>query len=223
MDIKLYFAEKGCGEPLILLHGNGEDGTYFKNQIEYFSKSYRVIAIDTRGHGKSPRGTAPFNLSQFADDLYDFMNEENIDSANLLGFSDGGNIAIIFALRYPERVKKLILNGANLYTGGVKATVQIPVVIGYKIASFFKSEKAKRKSEILRLMVSDIGVKAEELSKIKIQTLVIVGKNDMIKESHTRLIFEALPNAQLAIIEGDHFIAAKNPDMFNKKVNEFLK
>lgn len=59
MDIRLYYEKAGDGEPLILLHGNGEDGTYFKHQMEYFSKDYRVIAIDTRGHGKSPRGEKP--------------------------------------------------------------------------------------------------------------------------------------------------------------------
>lgn len=55
MDIALYYQEKGDKEPLILLHGNGQDGSYFKNQIEYFSDRYRVIALDTRGHGKSPK------------------------------------------------------------------------------------------------------------------------------------------------------------------------
>lgn len=75
MDIDLYYQEKGNKDktPLILLHGNGEDGSYFKNQIDYFSDKYRVIALDTRGHGKSPRGTEPFTIEQFSCDLYDFM------------------------------------------------------------------------------------------------------------------------------------------------------
>lgn len=130
MDIQLHYLEKGKGEPLILLHGNGEDGTYFTNQMEYFSKLYRVLAIDTRGHGKSPRGIAPFTIRQFAKDLHDFMDKMAIEKANILGFSDGGNIALVFAINYPERVNRLILNGANLNTKGVKASVQIPIVIG---------------------------------------------------------------------------------------------
>lgn len=63
MDIRLYYREKGSGEPLILLHGNGEDGSYFESQIEHLSGKYRVIALDTRGHGRSPRGTAPFTIA----------------------------------------------------------------------------------------------------------------------------------------------------------------
>ena len=86
MDIKLNYEEKGSGDVLILLHGNGEDHSNFVAQIEYFSKQYRVIALDTRGHGLSPRGEKPFTISQFADDLYDFMKELGIARANILGF-----------------------------------------------------------------------------------------------------------------------------------------
>lgn len=69
MNINLYYQEKGKGEVLVLLHGNSDNSNYFVNQIEYFKNQYRVIAIDTRGHGKSPRGDMPFTISQFADDL----------------------------------------------------------------------------------------------------------------------------------------------------------
>ena len=60
MDIRLHWEEKGEGKPLILLHGNGEDGSYFKHQMEEFSPDYRVIALDTRGHGKVPGERLPF-------------------------------------------------------------------------------------------------------------------------------------------------------------------
>lgn len=222
---QLYYKEKGQGEPLILLHGNGENHEYFRNQTEYFSKSYRVIALDTRGHGKSPRGDEPFTIRQFAEDLREFMDEKKIEKAILLGFSDGGNIALIFALRYPQRVSRLILNGANLYGAGVRPSVQIPIILGYHIARLFAghSLKARRNAEMLRLMVKDPDIKPEELKAVAIKTLVIVGTKDMIKAQHTALIKENLPNASLRIISGDHFIAAKNPKKFNQAVEEFLK
>lgn len=222
---QLYYKEKGQGEPLILLHGNGENHEYFRNQTEYFSKSYRVIALDTRGHGKSPRGDEPFTIRQFAEDLREFMDEKKIEKAILLGFSDGGNIALIFALRYPQRVSRLILNGANLYGSGVRPSVQIPIILGYHIARLFAghSLKARRNAEMLRLMVKDPDIKPEELKAVAIKTLVIVGTKDMIKAQHTALIKENLPNASLRILSGDHFIAAKNPKKFNQAVEEFLK
>ena len=110
MDIELFYEEMGSGEPLILLHGNGEDHTIFNKIADYFSGKYRVISIDTRGHGESPMGEEPFSLYQFAEDLNDFMDEHNIEKANILGFSDGGNIALIFASEYPEKVSKLRAN-----------------------------------------------------------------------------------------------------------------
>lgn len=224
MNTELYYTEKGEGYPLILLHGNGENGEYFARQIEFFSEFYRVIAVDTRGHGKSPRGTASFTISQFADDLKLFMDRLKIEKAHILGFSDGGNIAAVFVMRYPERVDRLILNGANLYSAGVKPTVQIPIILGYHIASLFakKNPKARANAEMLGLMVNCPNLTAEDLVKIKSRTLVIAGSNDMIKDKHTRLIHENIADSQLVILEGDHFIAQKCHEKFNKAVYEFL-
>ena len=99
MDISLFHMEQGSGFPLLLLHGNGEDHNYFEHQVAYFSKLFRVVAVDTRGHGQSPRGTAPFTIGQFADDLLYFMDMHGIEKAHLLGFSDGGNIALDFVMK----------------------------------------------------------------------------------------------------------------------------
>lgn len=223
--MKHYYIEKGTGKPLILLHGNGEDHEYFVHQIEYFSKSYRVLAIDTRGHGKSERGTAPFTIRQFAEDLYGFMQEHGIRKAHILGFSDGGNIALVFALHHPECVDKLILNGANLYSGGVKPTIQIPIILGYHIAKAFskKSTAAKQNAELLGLMVNDPALTLEEISGISAKTLVIAGTKDMIKQSHTELIAENIPDAELVFVPGDHFIANKQAEAFNRAVEKFLE
>ena len=220
-----YYIEKGIGEPLILLHGNGEDCSYFAHQIDAFAAHFHVIAIDTRGHGQTPRGKAPFTIRQFADDLLVFMDEHHIEKTHLLGFSDGGNIAMVFALKYPERVGKLILNGANLNASGVKRKIQIPIEIGYRIAKLFagRSRKAKKNAEMLGLMVNDPNVKVEELSRIQNKTLVIAGDNDMIKDQHTRLIAQSIPGAELCILQGNHFIANKNPQSFNEAVLRFLR
>lgn len=225
MDIVLYHQEKGDKEPFILLHGNGEDGSYFKNQIDYFCGMYRVIALDTRGHGRSPRGTALFTIEQFSQDLYDFMTGLEISSAVILGFSDGANIAMRFAMKYPGKVKALILNGGNLNPKGVKRTTQIPIEIGYKIARRFasRSPSAKKNAEMLGLMVNEPNIELNELSKITAPMLVICGKRDMIKESHTKEIAENIPNARLSIIKGDHFIANKRYVTFNKEVEGFLR
>jgi len=225
MDITHYFIEEGSGEPLILLHGNGGNCSYFSKQMSEFAATYHVYAIDTRGHGKTDRGEAPFTIRQFADDLLGFMDSHSIDKANILGFSDGANIAMVFAINYPTRVHRLILNGGNLNDKGVKRSVQIPIEIGYKIASTFadKKPKAKANAEMLNLMVNEPNIAVENLAKIQASTLVIAGTSDVIKEEHTRLIAENIPNAELKIIKGGHFIANKSSAEFNKIVLEFLK
>lgn len=225
MDIEHFYIEKGGGEALILLHGNGENCDYFQGQMDEFARYYHVYAIDTRGHGKTPRGHAPFTIRQFADDLLSFMDSHHIAKAHLLGFSDGGNIAMIFALKYPDRVDRLILNGANLDAKGVKSSVQIPIEMGYRIARLFakKRESARLNAEMLGLMVNDPNVLPAELAGIRAKTLVIAGTRDMIKEKHTRLIARSIPDAQLVFIQGNHFIANKCPQEFNQAVLEFLR
>ena len=225
MDISLYYQERGKGQPFILLHGNGENGSYFNHQIEYFSDKFRMIAIDTRGQGKSPRGTAPFTIGQFAEDLNELMVMMKISKAIVLGFSDGANIALKFALRHPDKVMALILNGGNLNAKGVKRTVQIPIELGYKLTKMFanKSETAKHNMELLGLMVNEPNIKPDELRSIQVPTLVIAGTKDMIKRTHTEEIAENISNAKLSIIHGNHFIANKEADRFNKEVELFLE
>ncbi len=225
MNIKNYYKESGEGFPLILLHGNGENHEYFIHQIAEFSKTHRVLALDTRGHGKTPRGDAPFTIAQFAEDLKVFMEKREIKKADILGFSDGGNIAMVFAMKYPDCVRNLILNGANLDGKGVKASVQIPIILGYRLAGLFasKSPRACHNAELLGLMVHDPNVKPKDLRKIRARTLVIAGTKDMIKRSHTELIAHNITGAELVFLEGDHFIANKRPEAFNEVVERFLQ
>lgn len=224
MDISLFYEARGTGFPLILLHGNGEDHHYFAAQLDYFSEHYRVIALDTRGHGQSPRGDGEFSIRRFAQDLYDFMRAQRISRAHLLGFSDGGNIALDFALKHPEMVETLILNGANLNPGGVRRSVQLPIEIGCRIVRLFaeRSPKARANAEMLGLMVNEPHIAPEALRALNMPVLVIAGTKDMIRRSHTELIARSLPHSELSILNGTHFIAHESPAEFNRAVETFL-
>lgn len=225
MDIKLHYEEQGTGFPLVLLHGNGGDHTYFEHQMVPFSAHYRVIAVDTRGHGGSPRGEAPFTLEQFAQDLKDFLDDCGIQRCHLLGFSDGGNIALLFALRHPEYIDKLILNGANLDPSGVKRATQLPIELNWaslKVRSRF-DPKVQPKLEQMELMVHQPHVSLLELRKLRMPTLVVAGDRDMIKEAHTRAISASIPTSRMVILPGSHFLARENWKAFNALVLEFLE
>ncbi len=225
MDFIPYYEEAGTGDALILLHGNGEDHTYFTHQIAFFSKKYRVIALDTRGHGNSLRGAGPFTLSRFADDLKAFMDARGLKNAILLGFSDGGNIALLFALRYPARVRSLIISGANLDPKGICFAAQLPVALGYAaawIAALF-TPKARPKKEMLGLMVWEPHIDPKQLRLIRQPVLVLAGTRDLVRIGHTRLIARSLPNSNLVLIPGNHFVARENPVKFNDAVAQFLE
>ena len=146
------------------------------------------------------------------------MTERDIVSAIILGFSDGANIAMTFAMEHPEMVKALILNGGNLNPEGIKRSTQIPIELGYKIAKRFakKSQGAKKNAEMLGLMVNEPNIEPTELS------LVICGTSDMVKDAHTKEIAGSIKNAKLTLIKGNHFIASKRPEEFNRAVDEFL-
>ncbi len=224
-DINLYYQISGSGEPLILLHGNGEDSFIFEKQIEYFSKKYQVIAIDTRAHGQTERGAKPFTFDTFADDVIGLMDSLQIEKAHILGFSDGGNTALHIALKYPQRIKSLILVGANLFLSGMKFTIRTIISLNYLwlcVSSLFNQE-IKQKKEIWSLMVFQPQLSFRQISAIQNPTLILVGEHDMIKESHSRKMAAAMPNAQLQILsDANHFLLFEQTERANGLIDNFL-
>jgi len=224
MDVKLNFIEAGEGFPLVLLHGNGEDYTYFKHQLEPFSRHYRVIIVETRGHGQSPRGNAPFTLEQFAWDLKEFLDEQGIEKCHLLGFSDGGNIALEFVLRWPWYVDKLIVNGANLFPEGLVQWLQeenwqrLEQLSGRGL----DDPDVRAEWEMVDLMASQPHIDPSALAGLTMPTLVVAGEDDVIQREHTQLIADSIPGSRLEILPTDHFVAKHCWQMFNPLILNFL-
>lgn len=219
MDIELSCDEKGEGKYLILLHGNGEDKSMLFRQLDFFSRYYRTIALDTRGHGLSKRGEGPFTLKRFSEDLYEFMREKNIGKASVLGFSDGGNTALLFALSHPELVDKLIISGANLYPAGCKRSLIKWVEGEYEDA---ERRGDGRRKELMALMLHEPDIAPRALKSLTMPVLVTAGTHDDIKTSHTKLIAASIPYSRLVFIEGDHYAIYKKSEEFNKIVLDFL-
>ena len=199
-DARIAYYDVGRGKPLVLLHGNGEDSSYWNAQIPELTRFYRVIAVDSRGHGASGSGGH--------------------------GLSDGGNLAIKFALTHPEYIDKLILNAANVEMfSGVKPQVQLPVMAGYGVAAALSrfSKKAARRRDVLGLMVHPYGVTMNDLERLTMPTLIIVGEHDAIREKQTKEMASHIPHCEVEVFrDGDHFVAAKQPSRFNRTVIEFL-
>lgn len=224
-DARLCVYTWGTGAPLVLLHGNGEDSTYFRDCIPYLSRFYRVIAVDSRGHGRSERGGEPLTFARMAEDLACVFDALGVLRASLLGFSDGGNLALRFALTYPQAVDRLILNGANVTADGVQPWVQLPLypAVGLLLLAAPFDARLRGKRDVLALMTRDQGLSLADLSGLRLPVLVIVGDRDMIRPSHTRAIARALPAAQMAVLPGSHFVAAERPARFCLNCLSFLR
>ena len=211
---------------LVLLHGNGEDLHIFDPQIRYFSQYFRTIAIDTRGHGKSTRGKAPFTFHTFANDLMGVFQALHIDKAHIIGFSDGAITALHLALTHSELISSMVLLGANYNPKGLRMIPRMNIRFVYAclaIVSLFSKKMCKRK-EIWSLMVSQPNLTIEQLSHLEMPTLIVTGKNDMVSQSHNDEMHRAISDSRRLIIpNGNHFWMLKQPEKLNQYIMDFFK
>jgi pimeloyl-ACP methyl ester carboxylesterase len=223
---ELYYETYGQGSPLFLLHGNNESISSYREQIEPLSKHFKVIALDTRGQGNSiNNSTAPYTYDQFAEDLSAVMKALDIKKANLIGWSDGGNTALVFAQKHPEMVEKIVLMGANLFPG--------PDAIEEKVIRIFENRRdslsqrndpeSHNQWRLANLVLKEPNMKAADLQAIDLPVLVLAGEHDVVKKQHTLLIHSSIKNSRLEIIKGaDHYAPLKDPKTFNRIVLDFL-
>lgn len=225
-DTEIFCRIAGSGHPLVLLHGNGEDSRIFENQLDFFSQTHQVIAIDTRGHGRSTVGKATLSFTRIALDIVAVLDYLKIKQADFIGFSDGGNSAMYVAVKHPSYVASLILVGANLTTEGMKKGSLFGVKVAYSLTDLLAnfSRKYYQRNQILDLMLKQLTLTTDDIKNITAPTLVIAGEKDLIEEHHTKLIAQTIPHAKLKIIpNADHFLIMKQPTLFNQIALKFLK
>ncbi|HRX93458.1 MAG TPA: alpha/beta hydrolase [Chitinophagaceae bacterium] len=192
--IKVYYEIYGEGEPLLLLHGNSSSIRLFEKQIPEFSKQFKIIAIDTRGQGKSGEDGRTYTYDLFAEDMSAFLDYLHLDSVNILGWSDGGNTGLIMAMKYPKKVKRLVVMGANVFID--------KSVVGKSVFRILNKEKrdleedtlynSKNRLRLIELLLTEPKHNFDELKEIKCPVLVVAGKKDIIKEGHTKAIAAAM-------------------------------
>jgi len=218
-DAKIYYEEYGSGKPLILLEGNNGLISDFYNQISFFSKQFRVIAIDTRGQGKSlDFAKNDYDYEKLSADLFQIINHLKLGKVNIVGWSDGGITGLIFNSKNPNLVNKLVTIGANTNPQGVKDALLRSIKQGYENS---KDEKEKRR---LNLMINYPNITDGDLKKIKNPVLVVAGDDDDIKRENTEQIAEKIENSELKIIENStHNVPFEQPEILNKKIIDFLK
>jgi pimeloyl-ACP methyl ester carboxylesterase len=229
---QMYCEVYGSGEPLLLIHGNGGSISAFYKQIPFFSKYYEVIVADSRAHGKSIDPSDSLTYEMMADDYADLLTAMQIDSAYVLGWSDGGINGLLLAIRHPEKVKKLAITGASLQpdsTAVAEETLKETKEHYLAVKKSFSSSAPKTPQEItefklLKLLIEQPHIELAALHKISAPTLVIGGDRDLIRPEHTLQIFQNIPNAYLWILpHSGHSTLIDHSEEFNRKTNAFFK
>lgn len=188
-NINLYYEEYGSGQPIILLHGNQETHEIFDKLINKLKDNYKVYAIDSRCHGKS-ENPKEISYNLMCDDVIQFIKKLNIDKPILYGFSDGGIIGILVAIKEPNILSNLIVSGANI-TPDVFTKFDFVLT---KLLYFFN------RSKYIKMMLDEPNIQLEDLQKITIPVHVLAGEKDVIKLEHTKLIADNIKNSTIEII-----------------------
>ena len=225
-DLKIYYEDSQTNlEPILFLHGNNEDHTYFKTVKGYFEDSYRLIFIDSRDHGLSSKSEDNLDFEVMSNDVYEVLKKIGIKKIKIVGFSDGASIAIQLAINHPSIVDEMVLVGANYNVAGLKKDTLKKIKNDYMknslLASFNEKEKDLKKKNLL--MLKHPNFYELELSKINKRVLNIVGSDDCIELEHTNKLSNLLNAKEIIFEKATHNLILEYPDLFAERVTTFFK
>lgn len=192
-NININYEVCGQGSPIILLHGNQETHEIFDKLIEKLQVNYTVYALDSRCHGKSDNpDKISYNL--MAEDTIAFIKKLKISKPILYGFSDGGIVGLLIAIKEPDILSNLIISGANITPD---ATTKLDTILT-KLFYFFT------KNKLIKMMLDEPNIPLEDLQRITIPVHVLAGEKDVIRLNHTKLIADNIKNSTLEIVKGEN-------------------
>jgi len=224
--VKFYCEVYGKGEPLLLIHGNSGSINNFKYQVPYFSKYYKVITVDSRAQGKSTDYGDSLTYEMMADDFNAILDSMHIQSAYVIGWSDGGINGLLLALRHPGKVKKLAETGANLIpdtsvfdpAGNAFMETSIKELNNHQM-----DKDTKNQLKLIHMMQIEPNIPSASLRNIKCPVFVIGGDHDVILPAHTLEIYNNINQGYLWIVpKSGHATLQRYQNEFNQKVHDFF-
>jgi pimeloyl-ACP methyl ester carboxylesterase len=217
--VKLYYEVYGEGKPLIVLHGNGGSISNAAPFYPALMKKYKVIAIDSRGQGKSSDTNDPFSYEQMASDVSALLDQLHVDSAYVWGQSDGAILAFILALDHPKKIKRAVAFGGNIQPD---SSAVHPWAVNFLDRLLIQSKDEKEK-KLNQLMKNHPHIDYSQLRRIKAPFLIMSGDRDVIRLEHTVKIFHNIPNSNLCILPGStHGGAWERQELFLKLMTDFF-
>jgi pimeloyl-ACP methyl ester carboxylesterase len=225
--VRLYYETYGSGPPLLLLHCNGDNSSAFRHNIPVLARHYRVLALDSRAHGQSVDAADSLSFEQLADDCAALLTHLHLDSANVVGWSDGGIVALLLALRHPAQVRRLVASGANLTPDSLALTPALwkQLQRGYAEGrnTVFSDPKRRNDWKVFCLDVLGPHIALAALRGIAAPALVVAGDHDVITPEHTVAIYRHLRRARLWVVPGcGHAVLQEQAAEFNRQVLAFL-
>jgi pimeloyl-ACP methyl ester carboxylesterase len=218
---KIYYAVRGSGPTLVFLHGGGDSGEHsFARQLDVFSEHHQIVAPDQVGQGRTPEVPGELSYTSMMEDTASLLRMLKLRHVDVVGFSDGGILALMLAVRHPELVHRLVISGVNIAPEGLR-----PEDLEELRAT--QTAKPKTIDEKLARLWFTSPTEAELnfglLAKISEPVLLISGDRDAITLEHTLKIFHALPDAQLCVLPGtDHATFSGRSEWINPIINVFL-
>jgi pimeloyl-ACP methyl ester carboxylesterase len=218
---RMYYAVRGNGPTLVLLHGGGDSGEHsFERQIDVFSLHHRIIAPDQVGHGHTPAVPGPLSYTLMMQDTATLLETLKLTRVDIVGFSDGGILGLMLAVRHPELVRRLVISGVNISPSGLTAE-ELKGLRGAQTASPKTLDEKLARLWLTSPTESELSLAL--LAKIEQPVLVISGDRDAITLEHTLQIYQTLPNAELCVLPGtDHSTFAGRPEWLNPIISDFL-
>jgi pimeloyl-ACP methyl ester carboxylesterase len=223
----------GNSDALLLLHGGLGAAEDFGGQIEALAAAYKVVAIDSRGHGRSTDDDQPYGYHLMAGDVMGVMDSLGIAKAAVVGWSDGGNIGLDLAINNPDRLTKVFALGANYQTSGVRPSVFHDALIGefvgaaaaqYARISPTPDAFEAFSGKVFEMWGSQPAYTEEQLAGIAVPFLIAAGVyEEAIDEAHSKRMAELIPGAQLLLIDNaSHFALWQQPEAVNEAILAFL-
>jgi pimeloyl-ACP methyl ester carboxylesterase len=231
---RIFWRSYGAGSPVIMLHGGLANGEYWGNQVPALVRDHhRVILIDSRGHGRSTRDARPYTYELMASDVVAVMDALGVGRAAVVGWSDGAIIALVMALKYPDRLTRAFAFAANMDPSGVRSDTETNPTFArferqcggdYQRLSATPGDYAAFQAAIERMWDKEPNYSAADLSRIATPVAIVDGDHDeAIKREHTEYLARSIPGARLIILPGlSHFAMLQNPAVFNAAMLGFL-